>query len=103
MFGKLMPAESTPVIEGVVEDKKNGRKLGQYRFGQLAVYLPDNTYIARNAISNIVVSVENIPTKGCCGIPAFSPTVTFYVDKRKFRLLASSEKQAASMRDALVI
>ena len=60
----------TCVLENATDDYRSARKVGQFRMGEKAAYLPGfpgTRYVPYDAVSHAWTKKTSITVKGCCG------------------------------------
>lgn len=86
MFGFMTPkcASNTGAVKDIKSDFKNAEKIGEYRFGDEACYLPENPgwiYIPYQSIDNAKNAVLQV-THSCCsgGHTMPTPSILLHFD-----------------------
>jgi hypothetical protein len=103
MYKRWKAVSGTRTLENALEDKKNAKCLGQYRFGENAVYFQEGYYLCYSEIDNMEVGLELLSGKAGKGMKVWSPAAMLMVREEKYPLLASTKKQAQEMIDLIKI
>lgn len=101
MFEKYIPVTGCREIPEAKEDRKGGKRIGQYRISGRAIYYADGTYIPLEDISDVKVETMTVTTKGCCGVVLNAPALTFMAGGAKRRIMTDSERQTGKIYEAL--
>lgn len=101
MFEKYIPVTGCTELPGAREDRKEAKRIGQYRISEKALYYADGTYIPFADMRDITVEKMTVPTKGCCGIVLEAPALVFQAGGAKRRLMADSERQTRKIYEAV--
>ena len=67
---ELKSLSQTCVLENATDDYRSARKVGQFRIGEKAAYLPGfpgTRYVPYDAVSHAWTKKTSITVKGCCG------------------------------------
>ena len=67
---ELKSLAQTCVLENATDDYRSARKVGQFRIGEKAAYLPGfpgTRYVPYDAVSHAWTKKTSITVKGCCG------------------------------------
>ena len=67
---ELKSLSQTCVLENATDDYRSARKVGQFRIGEKAAYLPGfpgTRYVPYDAVSHAWTKKTTITVKGCCG------------------------------------
>ena len=101
MFEKYIPVTGCREIPDAKQDKKEAKRVGQYRISEKALYYADGTYIPLADIDGVAVETMTVPTKGCCGVVLEAPALTFQAGGVKRRIMADSEKQLRKIHELI--
>lgn len=98
----------TSLVEGVeitdaTEDIKQGKTVGKYKVTPNGIYRPDNKYLPKSAITEVIQDKGSVHVTGCCagGVPVDRLVIKTVADP--FIFIFDSTKQVSKVREILSI
>ena len=102
---ELKSLSQTCVLENATDDYRSARKVGQFRIGEKAAYLPGfpgTRYVPYDAVSHAWTKKTSITVKGCCGKALPMICVRLFYDGEFYQdFMFENRKEADQLLDAV--